>query len=163
MKPKEIKKADMHLTRPSATYCIDVKICAGCRKHYQNVVDVDKELERFLYGYPLPSKFKIGVSGCRNSCAELRVGGNDLSLIGMLKGWKIVVWGRDEAMPRVDEELASELTSEQSLEMVGKVLDYYRNSGTTERLGKHLAKVGIEDIKKVVKFGESGGTRNRQI
>ncbi len=81
----------------------------------------------------------------------------------MLKGWKIVVGGCDGAMPRVAEELASDLTSEQALEMVGKVLDYYKNSGTTERLGKHLAKVEMEDIKKVVKVGESGDTSNRQI
>ncbi|OGO00438.1 MAG: hypothetical protein A2Y59_06235 [Chloroflexi bacterium RBG_13_52_14] len=130
MKPKEIKKVDVHLTRPSTTYCIDVKICKACRKHYQNAVEVFKELEMLFYGYPLPSKFKIGVSGCPNSCAELRVNYTDLVLIGMLKGWKIVVGGCDRAMPRVAEE---------------------------------LAQVGMGDIKKVVKVGESGGISNRQI
>ena len=116
-------------------------MCSACRKHCQYAVGVVKELKRLSCGYPLPSRFKIGVSGCPNSCAELR--GNDLSLIGMLKGWKIVVGGRGGTRTRVAEELASDLTSQQALETVGKVLDYYKDSGTIKRLGKHLAKVGM--------------------
>ena len=143
MKPKETNKAYLRPTRPSpsTTYCIDVKMCSACRKHRQYAVGVVKELERLFYGHPLPSKFRIGVSGCPNSCAELR--GNDLSLIGMLKGWKIVAGGCVRTKPRVAEELAADLTSQKALEMVGRVLDYYKNSGTLKRLGKHLAKVGM--------------------
>jgi len=116
---------------------MDVKMCSGCRKHYQYPVELSKELEKLSCAYRMPTTFKVGVSGCRNSCADLR--GNDLSLVGMLKGWKIVVYGCDEALTRVAEELARDLTSQQALEMVGRVLGRYTNSSTTRGLGRHVA------------------------
>jgi len=128
-----------------------VKICPGttfCRRGQQDAIGVGLELDKRYHGYHLPSKFKIGVSGCGNSCAESWV--KELGLIGMPKGWKIVVGGCAGAMPRVAEELVAGLTDEQALETVGKILDYYKNSGTTKRLGKYLAEVGMEDIKSKV-------------
>jgi len=128
-----------------------VKICPGttfCRRGQQDAIGVGLELDTRYHGYQLPSKFKIGVSGCGNSCAESWV--KELGLIGMPKGWKIVVGGCAGAMPRVAEELVAGLTDEQALETVGKILDYYKNSGTTKRLGKYLAEVGMEDIKSKV-------------
>lgn len=128
-----------------------VKFCPGttfCRRGQQDAVGVGMELDKRYHGYQLPSKFKIGVSGCGNSCAESWV--KEIGLIGMPKGWKVVVGGCAGATPRVAEELVAGLTDQQALETIGKILDYYKNSSTTKRLGKYLAEVGIEDIKKKV-------------
>jgi len=48
------------------------------------------KLDAKNYGPELPSKMKIGVSGCLNSCAESII--KDIGVVGT-KGWRITVGG----------------------------------------------------------------------
>jgi NAD(P)H-nitrite reductase large subunit len=149
MKPEESKRMVMHSTQSSDAGGIEVNMCYNCRHKNQYPVGVARELKKRFSWHLLSSEFKVGVSGCHNTCAALS--GNDLDLVGTMKGWKIVIGAREGGdLPQITQELAGDLTSEQALEMVGKVLDYYKRSGTNERLGKHLAEVGMENIRKVL-------------
>jgi NAD(P)H-nitrite reductase large subunit len=149
MKPEDGKGTVMHSTQSSDAGGIDIQMCYNCRHKNQYPVGVAKELKKRSSWHSLSSEFKVGVSGCHNTCAALS--GNDLDLVGTMKGWKIVIGARDSGdMPQMTQELASDLNSEQALEIVGKVLDYHKRSCTNERLGKHLAEVGMENIRKVL-------------
>lgn len=149
MKPEESKRTVMHSTQSSDAGGIEVNMCYNCRHKNQYPVGVAKELKKHSSWHLLSSGFKVGVSGCHSTCAALM--GNDLDLVGTIKGWKIVIGAREgRDMPEITQELAGDLTSEQALEMVGEVLDYYKRSNTNERLGKHLAEVGMENIRKVL-------------
>jgi NAD(P)H-nitrite reductase large subunit len=58
----------------AAGLCVrSVKICPGttfCKKGQQDSVGIGLKLDEKNYGTELPSKLKIGVSGCLNSCSE---------------------------------------------------------------------------------------------
>jgi len=128
-----------------------IKFCPGttfCRRGQQDAVGLGMELDKRYHGYELPSKFKIGVSGCGNSCGESWV--KELGFIGMPKGWKVVVGGCAGAQPRIAQELIKDITTEEALDIARKVMDYYKNSGATKRLGKHLETVGFDDLKQKV-------------
>jgi dissimilatory sulfite reductase (desulfoviridin) alpha/beta subunit len=61
------------------TACKGAKICrCGC----VGTFDLAVELTDRYYAKPLPSKFRIGVAGCRNNC--LRVEENDLGVMGAM-------------------------------------------------------------------------------
>ena len=68
----------------------------------------------------------------------------------MPKGWKVVVGGCAGAHPSVAQELIKDLSTEEALDIAQKVMDYYKNSGATKRLGRHLQEVGFDDLKQKV-------------
>lgn len=55
------------------------------------LADVGFKLDERYHGLELPAKFKLGVSGCPNQCAETCI--KDVGFVGMPKGWKILVGG----------------------------------------------------------------------
>jgi NAD(P)H-nitrite reductase large subunit len=128
-----------------------VKFCPGttfCKRGKQDSVKLGMEFDRKYHGMELPSKFKIGVSGCTNSCAESWI--KDLGLIGMPKGWKVVVGGSAGAAPAIAEVLAENLNDDEAMELAGRVINYYLNCDTKKRLGRYIKEVGLEEFKKVV-------------
>jgi NAD(P)H-nitrite reductase large subunit len=132
--------------------CIrSVKICPGttfCKRGKQDSVSVGLKLDEIYHGMPMPSKFKIGVSGCANSCAESLV--KDIGLIGSTKGWKVTIGGASGAKARVGEVLAEDLSNEQAFDLVKRVVDLYKASGTKKRLGSYIDEVGFESFKRDV-------------
>jgi anaerobic sulfite reductase subunit C len=61
-----------------------VTACQGCRVCPSGVIDspeLAEEVDRGLYGKPVPHKFKVGVSGCVNNCMKAEE--NDAGI----KGW----------------------------------------------------------------------------
>ena len=76
----------------------------------------------------MPSKLKIGVSSCPNSCAELVI--KDIGIMGTAKGYTLMVGGSAAAVPRLAEIVAKELSEEKVLEAVDKVFNVYKHSGT---------------------------------
>jgi len=49
---------------------------------------VGLKLDDKYHGMELPFKFKMGVSGCPNNCAESSI--KDVGLVGMQKGWRVM-------------------------------------------------------------------------
>ena len=126
-----------------------VKFCPGtafCRLAQQDAVKIGMKLDEIYYAYPLPSKFKIGVSGCPNCCAESWV--KDLGLIGFKKGWKVVVGGNAASRPAIAHELVDGLNDDEVLEVVDKVIKRYKEYNKKKRIGDLIKEIGIETFKK---------------
>ena len=125
-----------------------VKFCPGttfCKQAKQDSLGLGLKLDEKYHGMPMPSKLKIGVSGCPNSCAEPAI--KDIGIMGTAKGYTLMVGGSAAAVPRLAEVVAKELSEEEILEAVDKILNFYKSSGTKKRLGKFVEDTGLENFK----------------
>jgi len=132
-----------------------VKACPGttfCKLGQQDSLGVGLKLDDKYHGVQLPSKFKIGVSGCMNQCAETCI--KDLGLIGKKKGWTVMVGGSGGAKPHLAQELTEGLTADEALTAIDKTIDFYRQHGNKrERLWKTIERVGIDALRAAVVSG----------
>ncbi|MDD2390921.1 MAG: NAD(P)/FAD-dependent oxidoreductase, partial [Desulfobacterales bacterium] len=104
------------------------------------------KLDALYHGMELPSKTKFGVSGCNNQCAENCI--KDISLVGKKNGWVLMVGGKGSGKPRLADIIAEDLNSEQALELIGKVVAYYKENGNKlERIGKMIDRLGLDSLK----------------
>lgn len=125
-----------------------VKFCPGttfCKQAKQDSLGLGLKLDEKYHGMPMPSKLKIGVAGCPNSCAEPAI--KDIGIMGTAKGYTLMVGGSAAATPRLAEVVAKELSEEEVLEAVERILNYYKSSGTKKRLGKFVEDMGFENFK----------------
>jgi len=132
-----------------------VKACPGttfCKRGMQDSLGVGLKLDGKYHGREVPGKFKMGVSGCPNQCAETCI--KDVGLVGMKNGWRVLVGGNGGGKPRLSQELARDLTTEESLELADKVIEYYQaNAKPHQRLGAMIEKMGFEEFKSAVLGG----------
>lgn len=125
-----------------------VKICPGttfCKRGQQDSVGVGLKLDEKYHGLELPWKFKIGISGCVNSCAESGV--KDLGLTGTSKGWRLTVGGCAGAKARVGQMLAENLSDEEAMLLADRVINYYKAHAKKQRLGEFIDEVGFQKFK----------------
>ncbi len=126
-----------------------VRACPGttfCKLGKQDALGMGMKLDEQYHGMELPGKFKISVSGCKLNCAESWV--RDVGLFGKSNGWTLVIGGNVGANPRIAQELISELSDEQALEKISRVIAYYKeNAKKGERLGKMIDRMGFNSIK----------------
>ena len=126
-----------------------VKACPGttfCKRGQQDSLTVGLELDRKYHGTELPGKLKIGVSGCPNQCAETCI--KDIGLVGTLKGWRVLAGGNGGARPRLAQEVARDLSTEQALDTIDKIVEFYKSNGKKrQRLGAMMGKMSIEEFK----------------
>ncbi len=136
-----------------------VKACPGttfCKRGQQDSLSLGLKLDGRYHGMELPGKFKMGVSGCPNQCAETCI--KDIGFVGSPKGWRMLVGGNGGAKPRLSQELARDLTEEQAIQLADKVIAYYKaNGGTHRRLGAVIDKIGFDEFKKAVLGDEAAG------
>ena len=129
-----------------------VKACPGttfCKRGQQDSLTVGLELDSKYHGIELPGKLKIGVSGCPNQCAETCI--KDIGLVGTLKGWRVLAGGNGGARPRLAQEVARDLSTEQALDMIDKIVEFYKSNGKKrQRLGAMMEKMSIEEFKAAV-------------
>ena len=129
-----------------------VRACPGttfCKLGQQDALGLGMKLDERYHGFELPGKFKMAVSGCNLSCAESWV--RDIGLHGRPKGWMISIGGNVGADPRIGQELVSELTDDQALDTVAKLIAFYQENGKKgERLSKMIDRVGLEPFKRAV-------------
>ncbi len=126
-----------------------VKICPGtdfCRIGLQDAVKVGLALDDKYHGYELPYKFKMGVSGCPNSCAESTA--KDIGLVGFKNGWRVYAGGFLSGIkPRLADVIADELDDYQAMQLIDKVIGWYIEANKKKRLGKLIDEVGLEKFK----------------
>ena len=129
-----------------------VKACPGttfCKRGQQDSLTVGLELDGKYHGTELPGKLKIGVSGCPNQCAETCI--KDIGLVGTLKGWRVLAGGNGGARPRLAQEVARDLSTEQALATIDKIVEFYKaNAKKHQRLGAMMEKMSIEELKAAV-------------
>lgn len=129
-----------------------IKACPGttfCKRGIQDSLSLGLKLDEKYHGLELPAKFKIGVSGCPNQCAETCI--KDIGLVGVPKGWRLLVGGNGGARPRLSKELARDITTEQAIELVEKIVQYYKaNAKPHQRLGAMIEKMDFDQFKSAI-------------
>ena len=129
-----------------------VKACPGitfCKRGIQDSLGLGLKLDEKYHGLQLPAKFKLGVSGCANQCAETCI--KDIGLVGLPKGWKVLVGGKGGGRPRLAQELAKDLSTEEAIALVDKIIEYYKANGKPRRrLGAMIEKMGFDNFKSAV-------------
>ena len=127
-----------------------VQACPGtavCTYGRQDSLGLGLDIENFFYGYQLPAKVKIGVSGCPFCCGESYV--RDIGIIGKKKGWIVTFGGNSGGRPRIADVLAKDLSKDEVIELMKKCLDYYKdNAKKKERTARFIERIGIEEMKK---------------
>ncbi len=129
-----------------------VQACPGtsvCKFGVQNSLGLGMDLEKLYVGMELPAKVKMGVSGCPLCCASSLV--RDLGVIGKKTGFTVSFGGHPGAKPRIADVIAEEMTHEQVVDLVHKLLVYYNaNAKKKERCARFVERVGIEAVKAAV-------------
>lgn len=126
-----------------------IKVCPGveyCRLAQQNSLKMGIALDQIYYGMPLPSKMKMGISGCKMQCAENCI--KDIALYGTANGWTLQIGGNGSTRPRLADTLVEDLSFEDALNMVGNVVNYYKKHSKRERISKMVERLGLEVIKR---------------
>jgi NAD(P)H-nitrite reductase large subunit len=130
-----------------------IKVCPGiryCRLAKQDSLKMGMKLDKVYHGMVLPSKMKMGVSGCKIQCAENCI--KDISLYGTQNGWTLMIGGNGSARPRLADILVEDLSFENAKNMVAKVIDYYKLNSKRERMGRMVERIGIDTIKSDLKI-----------
>ncbi len=128
-----------------------IKVCPGiqyCRLANQDSLEMGMKLDRIYHGMILPSKMKMGVSGCKIQCAENCI--KDISLYGTAKGWTVMIGGNGSARPRLADILVENLSSQEAEEMVSKVIVYYKEHSKRERMGRMVDRMGLDIVKEAL-------------
>lgn len=126
-----------------------VQTCPGtdvCKFGTQDSLGLGREIEEFFIGMELPTKAKIGVSGCQYCCAESFV--RDVGLFGKKAGWSLVIGGCSGRKPRAGELIRESIPQEEVIPLVKRALEYYRDHARKkERMAQFVDRVGIEAVK----------------
>lgn len=126
-----------------------VKFCPGnvhCKMGLQDTIQLSMKIDSKFMGLETPKKIKIGVSGCVNSCSEPLI--KDIGIVGTLKGWKLFVGGSGGRIPMIGREFGKNLSDDEVLELIEKILDYYTTNSNEKRLGLFINKMGLENFHK---------------
>ena len=154
IEPEKIEAAweDLGMDKGAAIgLCVrSVKICPAthfCKRAQQDAVTLGLALDKKYHGMTLPSKFKMAVSGCMNSCSEPAV--KDIGIIGTPRGYNLLIGGNAGIKPRLGDLLSKDLTTDQVMSMVDKIIAYYQeNARNYERMGMMIDRLGLEKVKK---------------
>jgi NAD(P)H-nitrite reductase large subunit len=137
-----------------------VKICPGntqCKRAVQDSTALGLKLDSIYHAMVLPNKMKMGVSGCLLSCSESSV--KDIGVLGTNRGWRILVGGNAGPRPRLAELLIDDVPDEAGvLDLVARVIEFYKNSPEEGRLGRLVEKMGIEAFRAAI-LGETGSAQ----
>ncbi len=128
-----------------------IKVCPGiqyCRLANQDSIEMGMRLDGIYHGMILPSKMKMGVSGCKIQCAENCI--KDISLYGTPKGWTVMIGGNGSARPRLADLLVENLSAQEAEQMVAKVIAYYKEHSKRERMGRMVDRMGLDTVKEAL-------------
>jgi NAD(P)H-nitrite reductase large subunit len=101
------------------------------------------KIDKIYNSMQLPNKMKMGVSGCLLSCSESGV--KDIGVVGTNRGWRIFVGGNAGPRPRLGELLVDDVANDEAvLEILARVIAFYKSSPQQGRLGKLVEEMGIE-------------------
>ncbi|MEZ5841114.1 MAG: nitrite reductase large subunit NirB [Hyphomicrobiales bacterium] len=129
-----------------------VKTCVGstwCRFGTQDSTGLGIKLEKFLWGSWTPAKVKLAVSGCPRNCSEATC--KDVGIICVDSGYEIHYAGAAGLDIKGTEVLCHAATEEETIEIIGAVIQMYREQGRyLERIYKWAKRVGHDAIKEAV-------------
>lgn len=125
---------------------------AACRWGMQDALGLACALEARFGGRHLPSKLKIGVSGCTRNCGTCFA--RDLGFMGAGRGWMVFFGGNGGRRPRSADLVGSNLTEDLALDLAARLVDHYTaNARSGERTARFVERVGMETIRaEVLRF-----------
>lgn len=125
-----------------------VKICPGiafCKRGKQDSIKIGLQLDKLYHKKEMPSRMKMGVAGCANSCAEVHI--KDIGLMATDKGWDVYVGGSAGSHPRLADQLIQDLDESQALRIIDIIVKYYHKNADIERIGQFIDRIGFEKFK----------------
>ncbi|MDR3563698.1 MAG: DUF1858 domain-containing protein [Negativicutes bacterium] len=125
-----------------------VKICPGtafCKRGKQDSIKLGLELDKRYIKKEMPSRMKLGVSGCPNSCSEAII--KDIGIIGTDDGWDVYVGGSAGSHPRLGDHLITGLGYDDTLKIVDIIVKYYQKNADIERVGQFIDRIGFAKFK----------------
>lgn len=128
-----------------------VTMCPGitfCKRAKQDSIKLGMQLEKKYTSLEMPSKMKMSVSGCPNSCTEGAL--KDIGVIGSVNGWSIYAGGSGGAHPRIGDLIAEVATEAEVLTIVDNMVNYYKENAHIERMGEFIDRIGLETFKQAV-------------
>lgn len=147
--PKVWEELDMPSGYAYAKSLRTVKTCVGsqfCRFGTQDSMGMGAILERKFERLDFPAKFKMAVNGCPRNCAESCT--KDIGIVGNDGGWEIFVGGNGGIKARLADPLCKVKTDDELIEIVGAIMQYYRESGNyLERTSEWVERIGLDAIK----------------
>lgn len=129
----------------------NVEMCpAGfCKRSKHNTIGLGMKLAKQFHGMDMPSRTKIGVSGCRNACGS--VYSKDVGVVADVSGFIVTAGGSCGFYPRQSDIIAKELTEEQAYRLVAVILEYYKSEAEVgEKVGPFIDRIGLEVFRDVV-------------
>lgn len=132
-----------------------VKICPGttwCKRGVQDSVALGLKIDALYHAMALPNKMKMGISGCMLNCAESML--KDIGVTGTPKGWRIYVGGNAGPRPRIGDVFTDTAPDDDEvLAVIARIVDWYKGSGSEQRLGRIVEQMGIEALRQAVLGG----------
>ena len=132
-----------------------IKACPGttfCKRGMLDSLSMGLKLDEKYHGLELPGKLKFGISGCPNQCAETCI--KDIGLVGMKNGWRLFAGGNGGAKPRLSQELVRDLSDDDALKLIDKIITVFKEKGTPKhRLGAFIENTGFDEFKKMIVEG----------
>lgn len=115
------------------------------------------ELEKRYKGIRAPHKFKGGVSGCIQECAEAQ--GKDFGVVATPKGWNVYIGGNGGAKPRHADVLAENVTKAMAVKLLDRFIILY--TWSADRLSRTARWIksfpgGMQELRQVLVKDELG-------
>ncbi len=106
------------------------RICNGRKYCKMGLVDTQSLSDRLLELYwdvPTKPKLKIAIAGCKFNCSNPKLA--DIGIFATPKGLDVYVGGRGGGNPLVASCIATAISEDEVVEMVGTLLHYYNSTG----------------------------------
>jgi len=93
-----------------------------------------------------PAKLKMGISGCPRCCGESHT--RDIGIMGTVRGWTVIFGGNSGTRPRIGDVIAKNLSGDEALDLVERLLEYYRNHAKPkERSARFMERTGMDTLR----------------
>lgn len=122
-----------------------VKMCPGsafCKRGLDDSIKLGMELDRLYHKKEMPSRLKMGVAGCPNSCAEVHI--KDIGVFATETGWTVLAGGSCGRNPRLADKVAEDLSYDQVVALVSVIVEYYQRTADIERIGEMIDRIGLD-------------------
>lgn len=131
-----------------------IKSCPGetvCRLGQRDSLGMSERIYDAVKPLGIESKIKFGISGCPLACGEGII--RDIGIFGRkATGWTVQIGGNSGLNARLGEVLAKDLDDDQLVELVVKLMTYYKeNMKPKERMYRFVPRMGgIDAIKQAL-------------
>lgn len=155
LKAEDVEKVWEELgINPAMSYanCVrSIKMCPGsafCKRGLLDSIKIGMELDKRYHKQEMPSRMKMGVAGCPNSCAEVYI--KDIGVMATETGWTVLAGGSCGRHPRLADKIAESLSDDEALALVDIIVEYYKKYADIERMGEFIARIGLDKFRQDV-------------